>query len=119
MTTIDLKDALALRTLAGSSVMESEPTARTVDGCYIGDLLSWVMGRAQENNIWLTVMGNVNAIAVAKLADLSCIVLCEGSTLDKEAKVQADANGIPVFSTEVPLYETALAVQAFLAQNEA
>ena len=27
---------------------------REIDGCYIGDLLSWVMGRAEENNVWLT-----------------------------------------------------------------
>ena len=109
MTTKDLQEALSLTPLAGQGA------AREVDGCYIGDLLSWVMGRGQENNIWLTVMGNINAIAVAKLADLSCIVLCEGSSLDKEAQAQADANGIPVFSTQVPIYETALLVQAFLA----
>ena len=41
---------------------------REITDCYIGDLLSWVMGRAKEDSIWLTVMGNINAIAVATLA---------------------------------------------------
>ena len=40
-------------------------TGNEVDGCYVGDLLSWVMARAQAGNVWLTVMGNVNAVAVA------------------------------------------------------
>lgn len=51
---------------------------REVTGGYCGDLLSWVMGRAQEGDAWLTVMGNVNAVAVAVLADVACIILTEG-----------------------------------------
>ena len=27
-----------------------------IDGCYVGDLLSWVMARAQSGNVWITVM---------------------------------------------------------------
>ena len=45
---------------------------REVSGCYIGDLLSWVMGRAQEDNAWITIMSNINVIAVASLADTAC-----------------------------------------------
>ena len=30
---------------------------REIDTCYIGDLLSWVMGRALIDSAWLTVMG--------------------------------------------------------------
>lgn len=86
-----------------------------VEGCYIGDLLSWVMGRAKENDVWLTVMGNVNAIAVAKLADISGIVLCENAPLDEEARVQAEANGIAVYITSTPSYELALRIGALLS----
>ena len=50
---------------------------RDVTDCYVGDLLSWVMGRAPEDSAWLTVMGNINSIAVATLADVSCIILVE------------------------------------------
>ena len=27
---------------------------RTAEGCYCGDLLSWVMGRAKADDVWLT-----------------------------------------------------------------
>ena len=109
MNTLDLEQKLNLTRLAGSE------GNRDLDGCYVGDLLSWVMGRAGENNIWITVMGNVNSIAVAKLADIGCIVLCEGSHLDADAKKQADANGILVFSSSLPAYPLALKVQEFLS----
>ena len=78
---------------------------REVKGCYIGDLLSWVMGRASENSAWVTVMGNINAVAVAVLADISCIVLAENSTLDDEAKIKANEHDIPVIQTDIPQFE--------------
>lgn len=102
MTVKDLCGALSL------TVLVEGDESREVEGCYIGDLLSWVMGRAQENNAWITVMGNVNSIAVAKLADLSCIILCEESPLDDEAKKQALQNGIAVLAADDPAYELAV-----------
>ena len=60
-------------------VLVEGDTEREITGCYIGDLLSWVMGRAPEDSAWLTVMGNINSIAVATLADVSCIVLVENA----------------------------------------
>ena len=81
MTVKEMAGALGWKLLAGEDGQDNE-----ADGCYVGDLLSWVMGRAQAGNVWLTVMGNLNAIAVAALADTSCIVLCEDSALDADAK---------------------------------
>jgi predicted transcriptional regulator len=87
---------------------------REVEGCYAGDLLSWVMGRAKEGDLWLTVMGNVNAIAVATLADVSGVVLTESAALDEDAAQRAEQRGIPVYRTSGDTYETALAVSRYL-----
>ncbi len=73
---------------------------REISGIYAGDLLSWVIGRAKEDDIWFTVMGNVNAIAVASLADCTAIVLTEGSLLDDDAKEKAISAGINVYKTD-------------------
>ncbi len=102
MTVGDLREKLSLKTLTCGDKLD-----KTTSGCYVGDLLSWVMGRAIEQSAWITVMGNVNAVAVAKLADLSCIILCENAALDGEAKTQAEANGIIILSGEEPAYELA------------
>lgn len=105
MTIQELAGVCGWKLLAGEDGQDNP-----VDGCYVGDLLSWVMGRAQSGNVWLTVMGNLNAIAVAALADTSGIVLCEDAALDADAKKRADMQGIPVYVCEPNLYQTAVQV---------
>lgn len=80
---------------------------REVSGAYVGDLLSWVMGRAQADNAWITIMNNINVIAVASLADTACVILAEGVTLDEEVKTAAESKGINVVTSPLPAFETA------------
>ena len=65
------------------------------------------MGRAQADNVWLTIMSNLNIVAVATLADVSCIILCEGVTLEESVRNTAEAKGVNILATEAPAYETA------------
>ena len=69
---------------------------REIDGVYIGDLLSWVMGRAQMDNAWITIMTNVNVVAVASLADTSCVILAEGVAMTDELKDTAQAKDVNI-----------------------
>lgn len=110
MTVREMAQRLALKQLAGAKGLEREVT-----GCYIGDLLSWVMGRAQEGDAWLTVMGNLNAIGVSSLADTSCIVLTENAWLDEDAKSKADQQGVAVLGCEENSYQLALKIAALLS----
>lgn len=80
---------------------------REITGGYCGDLLSWVMGRAESGDCWFTVMGNINAVAVSVLADCACIVLCENSTLDDDAKMRAEIQGVVILSSEENAYTLA------------
>lgn len=81
---------------------------REINGIYIGDLLSWVMGKAQTDNLWLTIMSNINVIAVASLTDVSCIVLTEGVTLTEDVLDTAKQKGINVISTKMTSYDVAV-----------
>ncbi len=81
---------------------------RLINGVYIGDLLSWVMGRAESDNAWLTIMSNVNIIAVATLSDVACIILTEGVTLTDDIIALAKEKDINILSTPLPSYECAL-----------
>lgn len=83
---------------------------REIDGCYIGDLLSWVMGRAEADCVWITIMSNLNIIAVASLADVACIVLSEGVTVDGDIIKLANEKGINILLSDKKTYETAVAV---------
>jgi hypothetical protein len=80
---------------------------REICGAYIGDLLSWVMGRANENDAWITIMSNSNIIAVATLADVSCIILAEGVTPDDGVAETAKSKGVNLLSSSESAYEIA------------
>ena len=96
------------------TVLVESDMEREITDCYIGDLLSWVMGRAKEDSIWLTVMGNINAIAVATLADVSCIVLVENASLDVDAKTKAQAMDVTILQTEENSYNLATKIYELL-----
>lgn len=100
--------------LSWKLLTEKTDTTREVKGCYCGDLLSWVMSRAKADDAWLTVMGNVNAIAVASLADTAGIILVEDAALDADAKARAEQQEIAVYGTSLPAFETALKIASLL-----
>ena len=97
-----------------SILNEGEGADRELKGIYCCDLLSFVMGRAPADSAWVTVMGNVNAMAVSMLADTACIVLAEGAALDAQAKEKADQNGIAVLGSKQPVYEAARAIDQLI-----
>lgn len=80
---------------------------REVTGGYVGDLLSWVMGRAAQDNAWITIMSNVNIVAVASLADVSMIILAEGVQTDSGVLETAEQKGVNVISSELSAFEIA------------
>ena len=79
---------------------------REILGGYAGDLLSWVMGRAKEGDAWVTIMSNVNIVAVCTLADPACIILSEGVTLDAETKKRAEEQSVNILATELDTFAT-------------
>ena len=81
---------------------------REVTGVYIGDLLSWVMGRAGSGDAWITIMSNRNIAAVATLADTACIILAEGVQPDEGVASLAEQKGINLLLSDNSAYETAL-----------
>ncbi len=93
-------------------VVEDED--RNIAGIYAGDLLSWVMGRAKEDDLWFTVMGNTNAIAVASLADCTAIVLTEGAGLDEDAKQRAISAGVNVYATDKTTAQAIIHISKYL-----
>jgi serine kinase of HPr protein (carbohydrate metabolism regulator) len=65
------------------------------------------MGRATEDDAWITIMSNSNIIAVATLADVSCIILAEGVSPDESVINTALAKGVNLLSSTESAYEIA------------
>ncbi len=74
------------------------------------DLLSIAMSRMEKDSAWVTIMGNLNTIAVASLTEASCIILAEGIEFDESSLKKATEQGIAIFYTDVPIFEAALKV---------
>ena len=104
MKVCDIAEKLSLKSL---SVADS---SREVSGVYIGDLLSWVMGRAESGDAWITIMSNINIVAVASLADVACIILAEGVVPDENVVTTALQKGINIYTTEKTAYQLAAAL---------
>lgn len=96
-------------------LVETEGLEREVGPVYCCDLLSFVMGRAPADCAWVTVMGNVNAMAVALLADMACVVLAENAALDDGARAKAEQNDIAVLRSTRPVFDTALSIHGALS----
>ena len=74
------------------------------------DLLSVAMSKAPANCAWVTIMGNINTIAVMTLVDASCLILAEGAKLDEPALERAKKERISVFATDLPIFEASLLI---------
>ncbi len=109
MTVNELKDRLSLETVA---LPDGE---REVTGCYIGDLLSWVMGAAKLGDAWITIMSNINIVAVAALCDTAAIILAEGVTVEDEVKSAAEARGVNILSAKRSAYALSTAISELLS----
>ena len=90
-------------------------TERSIGKVFCCDLLSIAMGRAPAGCAWVTVMGNMNTLAVASLADAACVILAEGMELDGAAKKKAAEQGLTVLASERPVFDTALEIYEMIS----
>ncbi|MDL2273227.1 hypothetical protein LJC34_01545 [Oscillospiraceae bacterium OttesenSCG-928-G22] len=110
MTIRETASALALQ-----EIVPPVDPERAVASGYVGDLLSWVMGRAAPDSAWITIMSNQNVAAVAVLADVSLVILAEGVSPDPDLLNKARAQEVALYSSEQSSYEIAGKLYALLA----
>lgn len=99
-----VNEAISKLELKALALPEGE---RDITGGYCGDLLSWVMGRAESDCAWITIMSNVNIIAVATLCDPACIIVAEGAEVDEDVIARANTMGINLLSNSQTAFELA------------
>ncbi len=99
MTVQEIISALALTVITG------ENFEQPVSGGYVSDLLSNVMGQAGSGNVWITMQGHQNVVAVSLLAGLAAVIIPGGVKPDEGAINKAKAEGLIVLTTELPAYE--------------
>ncbi len=99
-------------------VIEGDNLNTEITKPFCCDLLSIVMGKALKGCVWITVMGNINTLAVASLTEVSCIVLAEGCSFDEAALHKAKIEGITVFKTNDSVFDAALKINQLIEQEK-
>ncbi len=99
MTVNELKDLL------NATVYNLEDGDREITCGYAGDFLSFVMGKAPTDCVWFTVMNNINVCAVATLAEVGVIVLCEGVEPDEPLLNKVKMQGVNMLAVDLDVYE--------------
>lgn len=101
MTVADLIKKGELTAYTGTTGIKN-----SVTGGYISDLLSDVMGRAAQGDIWITMQSHLNIIAIASLRDLPAIVIVNGNKPSEEMIAKAISEGIALLGTQNGAFET-------------
>ncbi len=89
-------------------------TEKAITVPYCCDLLSIAMSKSPAGAAWVTVMGNVNTLAVASLTEASVVILAEGVELDEALVNKAKEQSIIVLATDQPIYDTARRIEELL-----
>ena len=98
-----LQNLLGARVLCGTASGEFE-------GVYTGDLLSRAMSRVEAGCAWVTIMANINVVAVANLTEPAVIILAEDVTMQQDVLDAAEENGVLVMTTPMSAYEICCAI---------
>jgi hypothetical protein len=96
----DIVERCHLKVIAGRNLLN-----RPIKGGYASDLLSDVMANARANDIWVTLQGHPNIVAVAKLKDLAGIIIVNGRKPDKDTIAKADAESVAILTSGQAAFE--------------
>jgi len=78
---------------------------REISGVIAGDLLSFIIGEAQEGEILVTILVHINVCAVAVLKELPMLILTSGRTPSKELADKCLEENIAVVVVKESTYE--------------
>ena len=87
-----------------AKVYNLDDEMREVTSGYAGDFLSAVMGKAPTDSAWFTIMNNVNVCAVATLAEVAVVVLCEGVEPDQPLLNKVKMQGVNLIAVKEDIF---------------
>ncbi|MFA6508809.1 MAG: DRTGG domain-containing protein [Treponemataceae bacterium] len=93
MTVRSLAEALSCE------IVQGEFEDSKVSGGYTSDLLSDVMAHAKTGDVLITIQSHKNTIAVAVLANLPAILICNSRPVPEDMIEAAKEEGIAILRT--------------------
>ena len=93
-------EQLDLEVLSGESNLDCE-----VRGGYASDILSDVMAKTHQGDIWVTNQGHQNVVAMVFFKRLAGVIIADSVLPDEEALEKAKKNNIAVLTTKMNAFE--------------
>jgi hypothetical protein len=84
----------------GAEICQDEFEDAELSGAYTSDLLSDVMANARDGGALITIQAHKNTVAVATLANISVIIICNSRPLPPDMLQAAKDEGIAVVVTK-------------------
>jgi predicted transcriptional regulator len=112
MKVSDLIKQLNLNVISGEKGLDRE-----INGAYVSDLLSDVMGNAKEEQLWITLQVHQNVMAIASLKDLAAVILVKGLQPHKSTIEHSNEEQIPILSTSDSTFDISGKLYALLKQQ--
>jgi len=84
-----------------------QKTNNEIAGGYASDLLSDVIAHCKKGDIWITLQGHPNIVAVAVLKEIAGIIIINGRMPEPETIKKAEAENVPIMTSELPAFELA------------
>ncbi|MDR2928202.1 MAG: hypothetical protein LBV41_08405 [Cytophagaceae bacterium] len=109
MKVCDIVKQLELKVFSGALGVDKEIT-----GGYSSDLLSDVMGNAEEGQVWITLQTHKNIMAVASLKEVAAIILVKNLQPEDDVKSISNDEKIPVLGTTLDAFTLAGKIYAML-----
>lgn len=100
MKVSDIIEKLDLKVIAGEQGL-----GKDITGGYTSDLLSDVMGNADEGQVWITLQTHRNVIAVASLKEVAAVIIVKGLMADDNTIGQSNEEGVPLLSSDMEAFE--------------
>ncbi len=82
-----------------------EALEKEISGVFVGDLLSWVMGNCEADQVWVTVQSHLNIVAVSALKEISCLVIAHGAEVEEETINKAIEENIAICTSDLSAYD--------------
>ncbi len=100
----------------GAQVAVKGDMERMVKGCYISDLLSDVMAKSKEGEIWITLQIHPNIVAVSVIKGLSAIILTNNRRPEEETAKRAEKEKMTILVFSGSTFEAAGKIYTLLSQ---
>jgi serine kinase of HPr protein (carbohydrate metabolism regulator) len=113
MTVQQLTEKLNLKIFSGKKGLQ-----KNISGGYVSDLLSDVMGNANEGDVWVTLQSHKNVMAVASLKDLPAVILVKGIIPENDTIIQSNEEEIPLLGTTDSCFEITGKLYNLIADNK-